>query len=145
MQRLEPFVGEWKLEVNAPWAPADVDARTTFEWTLGGAFLIQRSQVDVPEAPDGLCVIAPAFGREGWTQHYFDSRGVVRLYDMTFDGRVWTLERTRPDFSDFNFAQRFFGEFSDDGNRIDGRFEITPGPDSREFELDFEITYTRVR
>jgi hypothetical protein len=34
-------------------------------------------------------------------QHYFDSRGVARVYDMAFDDGVWMLERyaAYPDFS----------------------------------------------
>jgi hypothetical protein len=26
-----------------------------------------------------------------FTQHYYDSRGVVRTYQMTLDGRAWKL------------------------------------------------------
>jgi hypothetical protein len=50
----------------------------------------------------------------------FDSRGTARLYAMTFDGRTWTLERTKPDFSPLDFHQRFVGSISDDGATIDG-------------------------
>ena len=94
LARLEAFVGEWRLEFPAfsfpPGLPAHA-ARTTFKWTLGGAFLLQQATVPVPEAPDGLCVIGLDAG-DGYTQHYFDSRGIARVYAMTFDGRVWTLE-----------------------------------------------------
>jgi hypothetical protein len=31
--------------------------------------------------------------------HYFDSRGLARIYEMTLDGGVWTFSRTAPDFS----------------------------------------------
>jgi hypothetical protein len=34
----------------------------SFEWTLGGAFLLQRSSVPVPGAPDGTSVIGPDAG-----------------------------------------------------------------------------------
>ena len=111
----------------------DVRAVTTFEWTLGGAFLLQKSEIDLPEAPDALCVIAP--DGEHFTQHYFDSRGVVRIYAMTFDGATWTLERDDPDF-----AQRYVGEFS--GNRIEGRWEIKQ-PGDADFRLDFELSFER--
>jgi hypothetical protein len=129
MKALEPFVGTWHVKTSL----GDVRAVTTFEWTLGGAFLLQRSQIDLPEAPDALCVIAP--DGEHFTQHYFDSRGVVRLYAMTFDGATWTLERDGDDF-----AQRYVGEFS--GNRIDGRWEIKR-PGDADFRVDFELSYER--
>jgi len=36
-------------------------------------------------------VIGPDAG-DGYTQHYFDSRGIARLYAMTFDGRDRELD-----------------------------------------------------
>jgi hypothetical protein len=144
LERLEPFVGEWRLEVPAfPIAPELADAaRATFAWTLGGAFLLQRATVPVPEAPDGLCVIGPD-ADDGYIQHYFDSRGIARLYAMTFDGREWTLERHAPDFSPLPFHQRWLGTFSDDGDAIHGRWETSP--DGHDWKLDFELTYRRLR
>jgi hypothetical protein len=129
VKALQPFVGTWHTESSL----GDARAVTTFEWTLGGAFLLQRSEVDLPEAPDALCLI----GADGdhFTQHWFDSRGIVRVYAMTFDGTTWTLERDDPDF-----AQRYIAQFS--GGRIDGRWEIK-GPDEDEYRLDFELSYVR--
>ena len=129
MKRLEPLIGEWTVTSSL----GDVRAVATFEWTLGEAFVLQRSQIDLPEAPDALCVIAPA--GDDFTQHYFDSRGVVRIYAMTFDGTTWTLERDGEDF-----AQRYVGELS--GNRIEGRWEIKQ-PGEADFRLDFELSYDR--
>jgi hypothetical protein len=144
LDRLEIFLGEWRPEASAfPLPPELADsARTTFEWTLDGAFLLQRAFVPVPEAPNALCVIGLNAG-DGYTQHYFDSRGIARLYAMTFDGREWTLERHAPDFSPLDFHQRWLGTFSADGNTIEGRWETSP--DGRDWELDFELTYRRVR
>jgi hypothetical protein len=143
LERLEVFVGEWRLDAPAFPLPAALaaEARTTFEWALGGAFLLQRSSVPVPEAPDGLCVVAPDDG-EAYTQHYFDSRGVVRIYAMTFDGRTWTLLRSTPDFSPLDFHQRWTATFADDGDTIAGRWESSP--DGRAWELDFELAYHRL-
>jgi hypothetical protein len=143
LERLEPFLGDWRLEAPAfPLPPALADAaRTTFEWTLDGAFLLQRSFVPVPEAPNGLCVIGPDSGN-GYRQHYFDSRRIARLYAMTFDGREWTLERHTPDFSPLDFHQRWLGTFDADGDAIRGRWETSP--DGRSWELDFELSYHRV-
>jgi hypothetical protein len=140
---LEAFVGEWRIEIPAFAFPPELAdaARTTFEWTLGGAFLLQQASVPVPQAPDGLCLIG-LDGGDGYTQHYFDSRGIARVYAMTFDGREWTLERRTADFTPLNFHQRWSGTFSDDGREIHGRFETSP--DGREWQLDFELSYFRV-
>lgn len=140
---LRPLVGEWALA--ADFAPAeDIGARTTFEWMPGNRFLVQRWEVPVDEAPDGIAVIGPDPEADGgFLQHYFDTRGVARVYRMGFDGRTWTLSREEPDFSPLSFAQRFTGTLSDDGDTISGAWEIRhPGQD---WERDFGLTYTRVR
>jgi len=141
LERLEPFVGEWRIEAPAfPLPPEQAGAaRMTFEWTLGGAFLLQRSSIPVPEAPDGLSVIGTDAG-DGYTQHYFDSRGIARVYAMTFDGRAWTLERRTPDFTPLPFHQRWIGEHH--GDSITGRYEMSP--DGESWELDFELAYHRL-
>lgn len=133
--RLQPFMGEWRLEASL--APG-LAGSAVFEWALGGAYMIERSEVPHPQAPDGLCVYA-ADG-DGYTQHYFDSRGVTRLYAMTFDGSEWTLRREEPDFSPLDFGQRYIGRFSGDGSAIEGRWEIDHGSG---YELDFELNYIR--
>ena len=140
LDRLEPLVGEWRIEASGlPLAEAAGDARTTFEWILGGAFLLQRSSIPVPGAPDGHSVIGTD-ERDGYTQHYFDSRGIARVYAMTFDGREWTLERHAADFTPLPFHQRWIGSLS--GDTINGRWEQSP--DGREWELDFELEYRRL-
>ncbi len=143
LARLEAFVGAWNVEASLPTPPGvDVRARTEFEWVLGRTFLLQRAEISLPEAPDGLMVIAPDADGDGYTQHYFDSRGVVRTYAMTFDGRVWTLTRETPDFSPLDFAQRFTGTFEDDGTTIRGGWEICH--DGKTWEHDFDLTYSKI-
>lgn len=118
------------------------DARVTFEWMGDRAFVLERWTVPIPEAPDGLAVIRWDEGRGTFLQHYFDERGVARVYEMSLADGVWRLEGTKPDFSDFNFSQRFTGRFSDDGTRIDGTFEIAH--DHETWERDFDAIYRRV-
>jgi hypothetical protein len=139
MEPLTPLVGEWNVETSL----GDVRARTTFEWTLDGRFLVQRSEIELAEAPDALSVIASDAEHGGFTQHYFDSRGVVRVYAMTFEGGVWTLLRERPDFTPLNFSQRYVGEFSDDGDTITGRWERGESLGAP-LQHDFDLNYTRV-
>ena len=139
LQRLEGLVGRWRIE--APFFPDAGPVFSEFEWALGGAFLLQRTEIPVPEAPDSIALYVPAEADGAYTQHYFDSRGIVRLYSMSFDGREWTMARHTPDFSPLPFHQRWVSRVSDDGGRIDGRWEKSD--DGRDWELDFELTYTR--
>lgn len=143
MAPLEPLVGEWSVEALAPWVPpGDLRGRTAFEWMTGGTFLVQRWEVPIDEAPDGLAVIGPNPDSDGYLQHYFDSRGVARVYAMTFADGVWTLSRTAADFSPLDFAQRFTGTVGDDGRTIRGRWELAD--DGSTWAHDFDLVYTRV-
>ena len=97
LARLDAFIGKWRLEASFPRAsPAealssdDDAASAVFEWALGGQFVIQRSIAPHP-APDSLAIIRFDPESERYSQHYFDSRGVVRMYAMTFNDGVWTL------------------------------------------------------
>jgi hypothetical protein len=144
LARLEPFVGEWSVHPDfAQEDSGDVRARTVFEWILDRQFLVQRTEVDHPDAPDSHGIVALDDDGERLTQHFFDSRGVVRLYAMTFADGVWTLLRDKADFTPLAFAQRFHGEFSDDRDTIDGRWEISHDGGAT-WELDFGITFRRV-
>ena len=140
---LEPFVGEWKiLAALGDGPPADIGARASFEWLPGERFLVERWQVPVPEAPDGIAIIGADPESEGhYLQHYFDSRGVARVYKMSVEDGVWKLWRDEPDFSALDFAQRFTGTFSADGKTITGRWEICH--DGETWEHDFDLTYAR--
>jgi hypothetical protein len=140
-RELGRFVGTWDVESNLPGVPS-VRGRTTFAWLFGRRFLVQQASVDHPAAPDGHMIIAADTRRSsGYVQHYFDSRGVVRTYQMDVDGPDWTLTRTAPDFTPLDFAQRWTGRFSDNGGMITGRWEISP--DGVEWQLDFHLTYQR--
>jgi hypothetical protein len=134
---LRDLAGEWELAVDLPGAE-DVRARVVFE-AMGDAF-VQRTTVPVPAAPDSCCVVIASDG-SGFVQHYFDSRGVARLYAMSFDGRTWTLERTAADFSPLDMCQRFVGILDDDGTTIRGEWQKSS--DGQEWERDFGLTYIR--
>ncbi len=141
-QELEPLIGEWTTEVRMPGHDEVIRGRTTFEWLEGGGYLIQRAEMEDPVFPRGVMVIGPATGGGRVVQHYFDSRGIARVYAMTFDGRSWTLERHAPDCTPLSFHQRWLGTFEDE-DTIRGRWETSP--DGRDWQLDFELAYRRVR
>ena len=144
MKQLAPLIGEWRMRPEFDGMPQPDDgAPVVFDWMTGEQFLIERWEVPVPEAPDGLAVIGPDPETPGqYLQHYFDSRGVARVYRMSFADGVWRLWRDAPDFSPLDFSQRYSGTFSEDGNTITGQWEISH--DGTTWELDFKLTYTRV-
>jgi hypothetical protein len=143
LEALQPFLGEWKLMASFKGVPSpDIGARAAFEWLPGERFLIERWEVPMPDAPDGIALIGPDPKREGnYLQHYFDSRGVARVYKMSFNNGVWKLWRDEPDFSPLDFAQRYTGTFSEDGRTIAGAWEICH--DGQTWEQDFDLTYIK--
>jgi hypothetical protein len=149
LARLGVFVGEWVVEARFPGgqpAPSStreegLQARSRFEWVLDGQFLLQRTEAPVPEAPDSLTIVSIGQETGRYTQHYYDSRGVARLYAMTLADGMWTLTRESPDFSPLDFQQRFNGIFGDGGNTISGAWEKCLNDDG--WEHDFSLTYRR--
>jgi len=68
IERLKPLVGTWEMEVAFPGAPPMGGATTTFEWMPGGLLLVQRWQIPIPEAPDGMAVSWEAAVAVRWAE-----------------------------------------------------------------------------
>jgi hypothetical protein len=147
VEPLNALAGEWSLRASfPPTAPASLAAdtlvgRVVFEWVLGGAFLAEHAEIPHPGIPDSTGIIGFDPDSGAYTQHYFDSRGVTRIYAMTLGEGTWTLLRDAPDFTPLDFSQRFTGTFGDDRRTIAGRWETRP--DSG-WEHDFDLIYTQV-
>ena len=138
LEQLDPLVGQWTIEAVFPQAPpTDLRGHTIFQWGPAEAFLIQRWEVPMDGAPDGVAIIAAAEHDGSLIQHYFDSRGVVRQYETSVDDGVWTLLKLSS-----GFAQRFRGEFDASGDIIGGTWEKSD--DGTDWEHDFGLIYRRV-
>jgi hypothetical protein len=138
LKELEVLVGKWKVEATPPGGPPwPGDAEITFEWMEGAPFLIERSVVEMPEAPDAITVIGPDAATGRYFQLYSDDRNVSRVYEMSMGDGEWKLWRDGEPFS-----QRFAGRISEDGNRIDARWEAAK--DGTTWETDFDLVFIRV-
>ena len=136
MEGLEPLVGEWTTEVVMPGSDEVLPGEMSVEWLDGGGYLVQRWAMEDPRFPRGITVIGPDRSGELIVQHYFDSRGVARVYEISLENGVLRLSR-----DDEDFAQRFTGRFSDDGSAIEGAWERTE--DDGTWVHDFDLTYRR--
>ena len=134
---LDDLVGDWTIELNDSrhWE-GSVYGSMTIAWLEGGGYLVQRATVDLPEVPNSIAVMGPREGSGELVQHYFDSRGVARVYEMSLDGREWRLWRDAPEFD-----QRFAGTFSPDGRTFHGAWEMAE--DHETYLKDFDVVYTR--
>ena len=142
LDTLQPFIGEWSVEGKHVALPnAVIRGRSVFEWWGDRTFLMHRSTFDHPDFPDSVSVIGATQPNGGLAQHYFDTRGVHRLFAMTFDRGVWTLDRTAAGPKDFD--QRMNATFSADGNTITTESEVRDSG-THEMRHDFSVTYTRL-
>ena len=117
LKEMEVLVGEWSQTATPPGGePWPGKAKATFEWLEGGQLLLERSTVEMPEAPNGVCVYGCDAANGTYYQLYTDDRNVCRVYQMSIGNGEWNLWR---DGEPFN--QRFTATISEDNNRIDGR------------------------
>lgn len=110
---------------------------STFDWLDGQRFLIWRSHYDHPEIPDAITIIGVV--DEQLSMHYFDQRGVHRVYFASLDNDTWRYWR---DASAPDFSQRFTGTFSEDSSRISGHGELSR--DGSTWEDDLDLDYQKV-
>jgi hypothetical protein len=152
LEPLNGLVGTWSTEATHPAVPGVVVHGTAIiEWLEGERFLIHRARTDHPDFPDSISIIgltecdridsatdpaSPAAGKSQLRMHYFDSRGVFRVYEVSIDDASWRLWRDAPGFS-----QRFTGVLADGGDTIVGRWELCQ--DDVHWADDLEITYRR--
>lgn len=126
-----------------------VHGTTVIEWLDGQRFLTQHARNDHPDFPDALWVMGdmshdrvgpkgalPTASAESLRLHYFDSRGVFRVFDTSIDQSVWKYWNEAPGFS-----QRFTGTFADNGNTIIGQCQLRE--DGEHWKDDLAITYRK--
>jgi hypothetical protein len=141
LRELEVLVGTWKVQATPPGGePWPGDAEITFEWLADSdrRLLVERARVEMPEAPNTVCVIGSDAANGRYFQLYTDDRGVCRVYEMSIGNGEWKLWRDGEPFS-----QRYTAKISDDGNTIEGRWEAAK--DGTNWETDFDLVFTRVR
>jgi hypothetical protein len=152
LERLDRLVGTWITAANHPALPGVVVHGTAvIEWLEGERFLIHRARTDHADFPDSISIIGvtdrdrldnqsdQGSGLDTdaiLSMHYFDSRGVFRVYDVSVDDEAWRLWRDAPGFS-----QRFTGAFTDGGDTIDGHWQLRR--DDIHWDDDLEIIYRR--
>ena len=139
---LEPFnilIGEWRTVGSHPFLPGKILlGHTSFKWLEGGAFVIMHSSIEQEEFPDGIAVFGSDDSLEEYSMIYFDEREISRKYTCTLKDNVWKWWR-----NDAEFSQRFTCVISDDGNTIVSKGEMSKN--SKSWEKDLELTYTRIR
>jgi hypothetical protein len=127
---LDQLVGSWAFVMRHVQVPAPVTGSQRYEQVLDGAFLMLHWHYDHPDFPDAVAML------DARTCHYFDVRGVTRLYDLSVDDSGWRMIRR-----DDDFWQRSSARFLD-GDRMDGSGENSFDRGAT-WQHDFSISFTR--
>jgi len=130
------LVRAWTTEATHPAVPGTiVSGSAEAQWLEGEPFLIFPSQNDHPDFPDSVSILGDT---DGLRWHYFDSRGVHRIYELRVTDDGWEIARDAPQFS-----QRLTVRFQVDDNTMEGRSK--PATDDETWKDDLQITYRRSR
>lgn len=133
------LVGEWKTVGTHPYLPGKLlHGHSSFQWLEGGAFLIRHSEIEDEHFPRDVAIFGSDDATGEFFMLYFDERKVSRKYDVSVQDNVVKWWRNAPGFS-----QRYTGTFTDNGNTIIGKGELSR--DGTTWEPDLDLTYTRVK
>jgi hypothetical protein len=128
------LVGAWTTQATHPEVPGTtVSGGADVQWLEGERFLVFRAHNDHPDFSDSISIIGDTDGLQ-W--HYFDSRGVHRIYEFGVSDDGWEISRDAPEFS-----QRFTVTFDDDDNTMEGLAKLSY--DNETWQDDLQITYRR--
>ena len=134
------LIGEWTSKATHPAVPGTVvDGTASIEWLEGERFLIWRAREDHLDFPDSISILGDA---DGLRWHYFDSRGVHRLFDLTVTDDGFEIGREVPVSSD-DFSQTLTIVFADRDRTMTGLSKLSH--DNETWSDDLAITYRRVK
>ena len=141
LDEFQPFIGEWTVEGRHVAFPDTViQGRSVFEWWGDRTYLMHHSTFEHPDFPDSISLMGATRPDGGLALHWFDTRGVHRLFDMTFAHGVWTISRKAAGPKDFDQDMR--ATFSADGRTITSESRLRD-PRTHEMTRDFAVRYTR--
>ena len=128
-----PLVGDWTTEATHAFLPGVViSGRSSMELLGVDGFLLHRTWYDHPEIPDAVSLLG------GDEVHYFDARGVVRLFALTVTADGWMMERPQ---RGEDFGQRMTWVVDHEAKMIRGNSQLSC--DGVRWDDDLEVVYRR--
>ena len=132
MSAVDRLLGAWEFTMHHAAMSGPITGRQQYERVLDGAFVLLHWTYDHPDFPDAMALLSDD------RYHYFDVRGITRVFDLKVDDAGWSMVRLDDDFSQRSTA-RFRGP-----DAMDGAGEISSDAGVT-WQPDFTITYQRVR
>jgi hypothetical protein len=131
MSALDRLLGTWEFEMHHAATSEPVTGRQRYERMLDGAFVLQRWTYNHPDFPDAIALLSDD------QYHYFDVRGITRVFELEVDDAGWSMIRLDEEFSRRSTA-RFRGpDVMESTGEISQDNGVTWQP-------DFTTTYQRV-
>ena len=128
---LDQLLGTWDFTMSHSALSEPVTGRQRYERVLDGAFVMLHWTYDHPDFPDAIALL------DERTYHYFDVRGVTRVFDLTIEDTGWAMIRR-----DEDFWQRSAGRFrGTDAIDVTGENSYDAGAT---WQHDFSMSYGRV-
>lgn len=127
MSALDRLLGTWQFSMQHSAMAEPIAGRQRYERVLNGAFLLLHWSYDHPDFPDALALLSES------QYHYFDVRGIIRIFDFNVDDTGWSMVRL-----DEEFSQRV-------GTRFDGPdVMISAGELSRDTGASWQHDFTMI-
>ena len=102
MSALDRLLGTWEFTMHHSAMSAPVTGRQRYDRVLDGAFVLLHWTYDHPDFPDAMALLSED------RYHYFDVRGIVRVFNLEADEDGWSMVRLDEDFSQ-RYTARFRG------------------------------------
>lgn len=142
LDRLKILEGSWR--VTATDFAKDINIQRPVTGDMLARFVYDQMFLEIktsfPDSPfpqaTTLCGLDDT--NEQFQQLYADDRQVYRVYKMTLNENLWTLQRNAP-----GFHQRFTGHFENEGKQIKASWEKSG--DGKDWELDFNLLYEKLK
>ena len=93
MSVLDRLLGTREFTMHHSAMSEPVTGRQRYERVLDGAFVLQHWTYDHPDFPDALALLSDD------RYHYFDVRGITRVFELEVDDAGWSMIRLDVDFS----------------------------------------------
>lgn len=128
---LDRLLGSWDVTMRHVAMSEPVSATQRYERVLDDAFVMLHWTFDHPEFPNAIALLDDA------SCHYFDVRGLTRVFDLTIDDSGWSMIRRDADFWQRS-AVAFVGSDTMKGTGENSHDE------GATWEHDYAISYVRV-
>jgi hypothetical protein len=137
------LIGDWSIVLsNASFLPKPnqkISFSVSYRWIeQGTAIAVAQGDKDGDSPQSANWIIGRDEGNDNYTVLYGDSRGVSRVYSMSFKDDVWKMWRDNPKFS-----QRFEGKVGEDRKTIHAKWEKSVDG-GKSWEHDFDMLYSKV-